>query len=47
MDSLADRFFGNVLDTCGDPVEWAGLSRFERLRRFVMVRNVDNWLAID
>ncbi|WP_158510480.1 HAD domain-containing protein [Burkholderia pseudomallei] len=44
---LKSRVIGTIYEYCTDYVEWAGLSRFDQIFRYVNGRGIASWLTLD
>lgn len=44
---LKSRVIGTIYENCTDYVEWAGLSRFDQIFRYVNGRGIASWLSLD
>ncbi len=44
---LKSRVIGTIYENCTDYVEWAGLTRFDQIFRYVNGRGIASWLTLD
>ncbi|KGC61358.1 HAD domain-containing protein [Burkholderia pseudomallei] len=44
---LKSRVIGTIYENCTDYVEWAGLTRFDHIFRYVNRRGIASWLTLD